>query len=119
MDQAIEILEPSSQGGDLKGLYYLGRAYQEKGEFDRALLIFQKVKKEAPDFPDIYNNLGSVYGRTGQKGFSHFFFGKYFELKGDRNNALLHYRTALEFLERESPERGEAQQRVRELTQTK
>lgn len=119
MDQAIEILEPSSQGSDLKGLYYLGRAYQEKGEFDRALLIFQKVKKEAPEFPDICNNLGSVYGRTGQKGFSHFFFGKYFELKGDRNNALLHYRTALEFLERESPERGEAQQKVRELTQTK
>ncbi len=32
MDQAIEILEPSSQRDDLKSLYFLGRAYQEKGE---------------------------------------------------------------------------------------
>lgn len=119
LDQAIETLEPLSQNGDLKSLYFLGRAYQEKGNVDRALGFFLKVRKEVGDYVDLYYNLGSVYGRMGKKGLSHFSFGRYFELKGDRNNALLHYRTALDLLERGSPEREEAQRVVRELTQTK
>ncbi len=118
LDQAIEILEPLSENDDLKSLYFLGRAYQEKGAFDRARGLFLKVKKEAGEYVDLYYNLGSVYGRTGQKGLSHYSFGKYFELKGDRKNALLHYSTALDYLERGSPEREEAQRMVRELSQT-
>ena len=117
LDQAIEILEPLSENDDLKSLYFLGRAYQEKGVFDRARGLFLKVKKEAGEYVDLYYNLGSVYGRTGQKGLSHYFFGKYFELKGDRKNALLHYSSALDYLERGSPERDEAQRMVRELSQ--
>ena len=117
LDQAIETLEPLSQNDDLKSLYFLGRAYQEKGDFDRARGLFLKVKREAGEYVDLYYNLGSVYGRTGEKGLSHYSFGRYFELKGDRKNALLHYSTALDFLERGSPERDEAQRMVRELTE--
>jgi len=119
LDQAIKILEPLGQNDDVKSLYFLGRAYQERGDVDRALGFFLKVRKEAGEYVDLYYSLGSAYGRIGQKGFSHFSFAKYFELKGDRKNALLHYRTALEWLERGSPERDEAQRMVRELTQTK
>ncbi|OGP86709.1 MAG: hypothetical protein A2156_04395 [Deltaproteobacteria bacterium RBG_16_48_10] len=119
LDQAIETLEPLSQDDDLKSLYFLGRAHQEKGNVDRALGFFLKVKREVGEYVDLYYNLGSVYGRMGRKGLSHLSFGRYFELKGDRNNALLHYRTALDFLEKGSPERDEAQRVVRELTQTK
>ena len=119
LEQGIEILKSLSQKDDPHGLYFLGRAYQEKGSFDQALSAFQEVQKEVPDFLDTYYNLGSVHGRMGQKGLSHFSFGKYFELKGDKNNALLHYRTALEFLERGSPERTEAQRMVRGLAQAK
>jgi beta-barrel assembly-enhancing protease len=117
LDQAIEVLEPLSQSDDLKSLYFLGRAYQEKGAFVRATGLFLKVKREAGEYVDLYYNLGSVYGRAGQKGLSHYSFGKYFELKGDRKNALLHYSTALDYLERGSPERDEAQRTVRELSQ--
>lgn len=119
LDQAIETLEPLSQRNDLKSIYYLGRAYQERGNFDQALKLFLRVRREAKEYGDLYNNLGSVYGRMGQKGLSHFSFGRYFELRGDRNNALLHYRTALDWLEKGSPEREEAQWMLRELTQTK
>ena len=119
LDQAIKILEPLGQNDDVKSLYFLGRAYQERGDVDRALGFFLKVRKEAGEYVDLYYSLGSAYGRIGQKGFSHFSFAKYFELKGDRKNALLHYRTALEWLERGTPERDEAQRMVRELTQTK
>jgi hypothetical protein len=72
-----------------------------------------------PEFIDIYFNLGSVYGRMGQKGLSHYYFGKNFKLRGDKNNALLHFRTALNWLEKGIPEREEAQQEVKELAQTK
>jgi len=127
LEQAMEDLEtvrstPSrgaDQNNDLLILYYLGRTYQEKGEFFKALPLFQRVQKEAPFFIDVYLNLGSVYGRLGQKGLSHFYFGKYFKLRGDPKNALLHLRTAIEWLEKGSPEREEAQWDVRELVQRK
>jgi tetratricopeptide (TPR) repeat protein len=127
LEQAMEDFEtvrstPSrgaDQNNDLLILYYLGRTYQEKGEFYKALPLFQRVQKEASFFIDVYLNLGSVYGRLGQKGLSHFYFGKYFKLRGDPKNALLHLRTAIEWLEKGSPEREEAQWDVRELVQRK
>jgi predicted Zn-dependent protease len=125
VDQAIEKLEairsaPSEgKNSDLMTLYYLGRGYQEKGDFARALPLLLKVQKEKPEFMDVYHDLGSVYGRTGQKGLSHFYFGKYFKLKWERNNALLHFRTAMDWLERGSPEREETQSEIKELTSAK
>src|SRR4030042_4619395 len=108
----------SDQNDDLLGLYYLGRGYQEKGDFAKALPLFLKIQKEAPEFVEVYLNLGSIYGRMGQKGLSHFYFGKHFKLRGDGKNALLHFRTAFEWLEKGSPEREEAQQEIKELTPT-
>jgi tetratricopeptide (TPR) repeat protein len=121
-DQAIESLEAirstpgEGQSSDLMIFYYLGRGYQEKGDFTKALPLLLKVQKEKPEFSDIYYHLGSVYGRTGQKGLSHFYFGKHFKFKRERNNALLHFRTAIDWLERGSPEREEAQREIKELT---
>jgi predicted Zn-dependent protease len=127
VDQAIENFDAiqsitttgSNQGEDLWAIYYLGRGYQEKGDFAKALPLFLKVKKELPDFIDVYHGLGSVYGRMGQKGLSHFFFAKYFKLRGDHKDALLHFRTALEWLEKGGPERDEVQREIKELAQTK
>ena len=122
VDQAIENLEAlrstpgEGQNNDLMTLYYLGRGYQEKGDFARALPLLLKVQKEKPEFIDVYYYLGSVYGRTGQKGLSHFYFGKHFKLKQEKNNALLHLRTSMDWLERGSPEREEAQSEIKELT---
>jgi predicted Zn-dependent protease len=125
MDQAIEHLEAlqstsgQSQHNDPMTVYYLGRGYQEKGDFAKALPLLLKIQKENPEFLDVYYSLGSVYGRTGQKGLSHFYFGKYFKLKQERNNALLHFRTAIDLLERGSPEREEAQSEIKELMSPK
>ena len=122
VDQAIVDLEAvrsasgENQSNDFMTLYYLGRAYQEKGDFGKALPLFLKVKRERPDLVEIYYPLGSVYGRMGQKGLSHFYFGKHFQLKWEKNSALLHFRTAMEWLERGSLEREEAQREIKELT---
>jgi predicted Zn-dependent protease len=127
LDQAIENLEAiqsfprteSDQNDDLLALYYLGRGYQERGDFAKALPLFLKIQKALPEFVEVYHNLGSVYGRMGQKGLSHFYFGKHFKLRGERNNALLHFRTAFEWLEKGSPEKEEAQREIKELTSAK
>ena len=122
IDQAIENLEAvrstsgEGQGIDLMTFYYLGRGYQEKGAFSKALPFLLKVQKEGPEFIDVYHDLGSVYGRIGQKGLSHLYFGKYFKLRGEKNNALLHFRTAIDWLERGSPDREELQREIKELT---
>jgi predicted Zn-dependent protease len=117
LDQSIEKLEavPSPFHHDLSRLYSLGRAYQEKGDLNHALPLFQKIQREMPEFNDVYFNMGSVYGRMGQKGLSHYYFGKHFKLRGDKNNALLHFRTSLEWLEKGSSEREEAQREIKEL----
>jgi predicted Zn-dependent protease len=127
LDQAIEMLEAirsiprtgSDQNDDLLGLYYLGRGYQERGDFAQALPLFLKIQKEVPEFVEVYHNLGSIYGRMGQKGLSHFYFGKHFKLRGERNNALLHFKTAFEWLEKGSSEKEEVQREIKELTQAK
>ena len=124
LDQAIGNLETirsasgAGQNNDLMTLYYLGRGYQEKGDFTKALPLLLEVQKERPEFIDVYHPLGSVCGRTGQKGFSHFYFGKHFKLRGERKSALLHFRTAIDLLEKGSPEREETQREIKELTST-
>jgi beta-barrel assembly-enhancing protease len=124
VDQAIQIMEKvalssgqeTGQEKDVLSVYYLGRGYKEKGELSKALSLFLRVQREKPDFDEVYQQLGSVYGRMGQKGLSHFHFGKYFKLRGDERSALLHFRTALDSLERGSPEREEAQREIKALT---
>lgn len=127
LDEAITNLEAvrslsltgSGQKDDLMLLYYLGRAYQEKSDLVKATDLFLRVQKNAPDFPEVYHSLGSVYGRMGDKAKSHYYFGKYFKLRGDRNSALLHFRTSMEALGRASPEGEELQREMKDLTQDK
>ena len=119
-DESIERLEAAQrQGNDFWSLYYLGRGYQEKGDFPKALEAFLKIQKEIPEFTDIEHNLGSVYGRMGGKGLSHFHFARYFKAKGEKNSALLHFGTAQGLLERGSREREEAEREIKELSQSK
>jgi predicted Zn-dependent protease len=127
IDQAIGNLETiqsnlqmgHEQGSDLSAFYYLGRGYQERGDFAEALPLFLRIRKEMPEFVEVYQNIGSVYGRMDQKGLSHFYFGKYFKLRGDSKNAALHFRKALEWLEEGSREREEARQEIKELVPVK
>jgi len=123
LDQAIQYLEMVQSLSrervdfkeDLLALFYLGKCHQEKGDFEPAIPLFLRVRRDFTDWPEVHHSLGSVYGRMNQKGLSHLYFGRYFKLKGETNNALLHYRTSLNWLERGSPEREEAQREMREL----
>jgi len=127
LDLAIQNLEAAQSPSrartdsyeDLSSVYYLGRGYQEKGKMAEALPFLLKVRKELPEFSDVHYHLGSIHGRMGQKGLSHFYFGKYFKLRGERSNALTHFRKATDLLEKGSPEREEVQREIKELSQSK
>jgi len=123
IDQAIKNFETvrslskinDDRNDDLLSVYYLGRCFQEKGDFSRALPLFLEVKKNYPEWIDVNHSLGSVYGRMGQKGLSHFYFANFFKLKGEYKNAVHHYKISLDWLERGSLEREEAQREMRDL----
>ncbi len=100
---------------DLMGLYYLGRGYQEKGEAAKALPLLLRVKREIPDFTDVYYHLGTLYGRTDQKGLSHYYFGKYYQLRGEKSSALNQFRKAVDLLEKGSPEREEVEREIKSM----
>jgi len=127
LDLAIETLEAAQSLArqrtdsyeDLSGVYYLGRGYQTKGDRAKALPLLLKVRSALPEFSDVHYHLGSLYGRTDQKGLSHFHFGKYFKLRGEMSTALTHFRKAAEFLEQGRPEREEVQREIKELAETK
>jgi predicted Zn-dependent protease len=116
LDVSIEVLEKfrAFKQDDAAGNYYLAKGYQEKGRFDQALVLLTRIYKQMPDWAEVSLSLGSVYGRMGKKGLSHFYFGRHFSLRGDENAALRHFRTALDWLEWGSPEREQAQREIKE-----
>ncbi len=121
LDPAIQSLEraQSLSGAfyeNSSAVYYLGRGYQERGELPKALPFLLRVKEELPEFSDVYYHLGSLYSRMGQKGLSYWHFGKYFKLRGEEGNALIQFRKAADLLERGTPERGEVERELAELT---
>ncbi|MGQ9645575.1 MAG: M48 family metalloprotease [Thermodesulfobacteriota bacterium] len=122
LDLAIENLEVAkslfreASDENLVGLYYLGRGYQEKGEMAKALPLLLRARKEMPEFSDVYYHLGLLHGRMNLRGLSHFYFGKYYQLRGEKNNALSQFRRATDLLEKGSPERDEAEREIKELT---
>ena len=123
LDQAVDQIErarslelETGRDDDLATLYLLGRAYQEKGDTTKALPLLLKVQQRVPDFIEVNHNLGSLCGRRGEIGLSHFYFARYFRLKGEYNNALLHFKKALEGLRTGSPEREEAEREIKRLT---
>ncbi len=99
LEQAIQKLSQASilDPQDGNAAFFLGRAYQEKGEILLALENFQRAQKLGTEGEDLYHYLGIVYGNLNDLGQAHYYFGKSFNLKGDKGKALFHFRTALRY----------------------
>jgi len=52
---------------------------------------------------DLYYNLASLYGKSGDRVSSHYYFGLYFKAKNRADSALFHFRAARELI---TPEDG-------------
>ncbi|MFH0787699.1 MAG: M48 family metalloprotease [Pseudomonadota bacterium] len=97
LDRAIgqlgqaSVLDPK----DGNAAFYLGRAYQEKGENLLALENFKRAMKLGTEGEDFYHYLGLTYGSLKELGWAHYYFGKSFLMKGNRGKALFHFQIAL------------------------
>lgn len=88
---------------DRDTLFYLGKSYEMEGNYSAALDMFSTINEMNPDDSEIFYNLAMMYGKTGDLGESHFYFGKYFKRIGRVSSAQFHFKTALDHVPPESP----------------
>jgi len=101
---------------DNDAYYYLARSYQESGNKDTSLKIYQYLKTKGFDSPDVYYNIGVIYGEKGLWGPAHYHLAVFFKKKGERDNALYHFRQALNFYQGDSKKEREINQEIGEVS---
>ncbi|MCK9229462.1 MAG: M48 family metalloprotease [Syntrophales bacterium] len=92
---------------DRDTLFYLGKSYEMEGDYPAALDMFRTINEINPNDSEIYYNLAMMYGKTGELGESHYYFGKYFKSTGKMSSARFHFKTALDQVPPESPRAGD------------
>jgi len=103
---AIGILEKVPE--DAQSLFYLGRAYQEKGLISKAISTWKKCVKINPDYAMAYYYLAKAYANVSpfnvatldspnlkERAWSHYYLGIYFKLGGKFPQADYHFKKAL------------------------
>lgn len=58
--KAIDLLE-EKKSGDINLLVLLGKAYCQKGDYEKSLAIFAKLEREYPDQFSIFAEKGNVF----------------------------------------------------------
>lgn len=106
---------------ELKRKYLLARAYSEIGELKQSYQIFKTIEenKVIKQDPFFYYHFGLLCSRMELLGESHFYFGKYYENRGDFKTAVFHYKKALSFLQKDSKMYLEAENKVKSLEKGK
>lgn len=118
LEQAAAALEEATAARpeDIICLYHLGRTYEEKGDLDRGIKIYQQVIGQDPKYAPAYYALGLVYGKKGLNAQSHTNLGTFFELKGERAQALFHFKKAWELYGKDSKEAKRIEKKIKELS---
>ncbi|MCX7982791.1 MAG: M48 family metalloprotease [Syntrophales bacterium] len=92
---------------------FLAKAHEALGDRENALASLKLLEeKKLGSEEELYYNMASVYGKLGQKGASHYYFGLYFKKKNRLDSALYHFRAARENL---PPEDGRIKDIEREI----
>ncbi len=99
---------------ELKRKYLLARALSELRDFKGSYALFKELEEEnlIRQDPYFYYYFGLLCARLDDLGESHFYFGKFYENKGDFKTALYHYKKALSFLKKDSKMYLEAKSKV-------
>ncbi|MEZ0344561.1 MAG: M48 family metalloprotease [Caldimicrobium sp.] len=99
---------------ELKRKYLLARALSELGDLKGSYSLFKELEEEnlLRQDPYFYYYFGLLCARLDNLGESHFYFGKYYENRGDFKTALYHYKKSLPFLKKNSKMYLEAKSKV-------
>jgi len=112
--QAVKIMK-----NDIPANLYLGKTIEALGDVTGALHLYQQLEKEYPSDPEIFYSLGMSYGKSGLKGQSHYYFGRYFMNKGKAESALFHLRAAQDNLPKDDPKYNEIKKQLDSLQKGK
>jgi beta-barrel assembly-enhancing protease len=100
---------------DVDANLHLGKTLEALGDFFGALRLYKTLEERRPDDPEIFYNLAMAYGKTGQTGDSHYYFGRYFKKKGKADSALFHFKAALKNLSADHPKWSEIKKEIDSL----
>jgi len=93
-DKAMQALSASYPATDPKTQFYLGRTEMELGRLAEARETFENLVRYNEDYTQAYYYLGESSGRLGDMFGAHYNLGRYYQRKGDRENAGFHLRRA-------------------------
>jgi predicted Zn-dependent protease len=79
---------------DRSAFYLLAMSYQNLGDYKRAIGIYEKLTSPLPIKNEVFYNLGVCHGRLSNLGLAHYYFGIYFQGKGQRDKAEFHLQKA-------------------------
>jgi predicted Zn-dependent protease len=95
-DRAISILKEAidKNGDDKISLLTLTTIYENAGDFDKTIEIYERLKLLEPVEGYIYYSLGYSYGKINKLGLAHYNFGLFYEQSKNIREAHFHYMEA-------------------------
>jgi predicted Zn-dependent protease len=100
---------------DVDANIYLGKTLVALGDLQGALRLYANLDARRPDDPEIHYSMAMAYGKMGQMGDSHYYFGLYFKKKGKPDSALFHLKAALKDLPPNDPRAGEIKKQINSI----
>jgi len=115
--EAIQYLRSAYQrsDGDAETVLYLGRAYEQAGDYMTALELYRKALAANVTDDQLYYGLATAYGHLNNQAESHYYFGIFFKKKNKKDSALFHYRAALSLIPPDSERAGEIRKEIENL----
>jgi len=80
---------------DGESLFYLSRTHMALGNLDQAAEGFRAYLKQKPKDTEVHRFLGNIYGMQEELGQAHYHLGKYNQMKGRWETAVVHLEKAL------------------------
>jgi predicted Zn-dependent protease len=97
---------------DPEALITLGRTFEAQGNLDGAIDQYKQIEQKHPDYQELLYSLAMAYGKAGQAGESHYYFGLHFKKKGKPDSALFHFKAAAKYF---SPDSSRGREIVKEI----
>jgi len=108
--RAITLREDDRDSG-----LHLGKTLISQEKMSDALRLFKNLEAKRPADPDILYHLAVIYGKTGQTGDSHYYFGLYFKNKGKTDSSIFHLKAALKHYPPDHPRTIEIKKEIESI----
>jgi tetratricopeptide (TPR) repeat protein len=116
-DLALTYLQraASSDSNNDEVVLALGKAYFALSNFQKALDCFIKLENSTLDDVDMNYHIAMAYGKLGNKGEFHYYFGLYLKKAKKKDSSLFHFKEALKYYAQNSERTEIINKAVKEL----